>query len=602
MEYLYDISKEALWVSNKQIFQDSVQGIIEVEPVMLRFVDTPEFQRLRRLHQLGLANYVYPDCTHTRFEHSLGTYHLARRLVDAIQDDPQCASVRLSIGERISVMIAALCHDIGHGPLSHTWDRFLRQGGPNYSSYKHEDMSCLIIKRIVTKDDSLRDFLKESGVDLELVYALIRGSPTPELVIVSNSLNGLDVDKWDYIMRDSLHAGMGQGSGVIEVDRMLHFYRPAYHTSDDAWHMSFRSSEYSNVLRIFSQRTRLFRSVYCHKTTLAIEAMFIDILNALDSAHHLRDLSLRACAGDDNAIEDFLRLDEHCLWAMASSQYLHVPRTSPLIKANLRRSAQLCQRIEFRQLYSFVGKFFVIEKESPVDERSSHHVKYESDLSALLDNVSEAEDTPDTIEMEKLDTEVQILTEILQKLPPESPIRSVDELRLVVTAHSSNSTGGEPTFFAYKTLSSAFSIIRPLAKAYCCSLLWTGPFQDRGVTRSLRGPAPAPPCLIKALKSWLVEKGATRTMLATQGVSSELLHLDPRINIETGKFIGQVTKSRGDINKEHFVPEGVRCAEGGCWVAKAASPPQPVGKTIPPLLDTRSFISDQVFVNQTTAI
>ncbi|VDK34327.1 unnamed protein product [Taenia asiatica] len=532
--------------SRTKIFQDSVQGIIEVEPVLLRFVDTPEFQRLRRLHQLGLANYVYPDCTHTRFEHSLGTYHLARRLVDAIQDDPQCASVRLSIGERISVMIAALCHDIGHGPLSHTWDRFLRQGGSNYSSFKHEDMSCLIIKRIVTKDDSLRDFLKDNGVDLELVYALIRGNPTPELVerlqektfifeamnvklgftspflvrfwtfdfilqIVSNSLNGLDVDKWDYIMRDSLHAGMGQGSGVIEVDRMLHFYRPAYHTSDDAWHMSFRSSEYSNVLRIFSQRTRLFRSVYCHKTTLAIEAMFIDILNALDSAHHLRDLSLRACAGDDNAIEDFLRLDEHCLWAMASSQYLHVPETSPQIKANLRRSAQLCQRIEFRQLYSFVGKFFVIEKKSLVDERNPHHVTYESDLSALLDNVSEAEDTPDTIEVEKLDTEVQILTEILQKLPPESPIRSVDELRLVVTAHSSNSTGGEPTFFAYKTLSSAFSIIRPLAKAYCCSLLWTGPFQDRGFTRSLRGPAPAPPCLIKALKSWLVEKGATRT-------------------------------------------------------------------------------------------
>lgn len=220
------------------------------------------------------------------------------------------------------------------------------------------------------------------------------------LQIVSNSLNGIDVDKWDYIMRDSLHAGMGQGSAVIETDRMLRFYRPAYHTSDDAWHMSFRSSEYSNVLRIFSQRSRLFRSVYSHKTTLAIEAMFIDILNALDSAHHLRDLSLRACAGDDNAMEDFLRLDEHCLWAMASSQYLHVPETPLQIKANLRRSAQLCQRIEFRQLYSFAGKFFVIEKKILVGECSPPRVKYESDLSALLDDVSEAEDTPDVIEVE----------------------------------------------------------------------------------------------------------------------------------------------------------------------------------------------------------
>ncbi|KAL5111154.1 Deoxynucleoside triphosphate triphosphohydrolase SAMHD1 [Taenia crassiceps] len=506
--------------SRTKIFQDSVQGIIEVEPVLLRFIDTPEFQRLRRLHQLGVAYYVYPDCTHTRFEHSLGTYHLARRLVDAIQADPGCAPVRLSNGERISVMIAALCHDIGHGPLSHTWDRFLKQGGPDYSHLKHEDMSCLVIKRIVAKDELLRDFLVNSGVDLELVYALIRGHPTPELVkklqkktfifeIVSNSLNGNDVDKWDYIMRDSLHAGMGQGSGVIEVDRMLRFYRPAYHTSDDAWHMSFRASEYSNVLHIFSQRLRLFRSVYFHKTALAIETMFIDILNALDSAHHFRDMSLRACAGDDNAIEEFLRLDEHCLWAMASSQYLHVSGTSLQIEADMRRSARLCQRIELRQLYSFVGKFFVIEEKTLVDKCNSPHVKYESNLSGLLDNASEAEDAPYVIKVEKLDTDIQILTEIFQKLPPESSIRSVDELRLVVTTHSSNSTDGEPTFFAYKTLSSAFSIIRPLAKAYCCFLLWTGPSQDRGVSRSLREPTSAPSCLIKAFKSWLVEKGTT---------------------------------------------------------------------------------------------
>nr|CDS16351.1 Metal dependent phosphohydrolase HD region [Echinococcus granulosus] len=507
--------------SRTKIFQDSVQGIIEVEPIILRFIDTPEFQRLRRLHQLGIVNYVYPDCTHTRFEHSLGTYHLAKRLVDAIQADPECASVRLSIGERMSVLIAALCHDLGHGPLSHTWELFLKQGGSDYNKFKHENMSCLITERIVAKDEPLRDLLKDSGVDLELVYALIRGHPTPELVerlrektfifeIVSNSLNGNDVDKWDYIMRDSLHAGLGQGSGVIEVERMLRFYRPAYHASGDAWHMSFRSSEASNVLRIFSQRTRLYHSVYSHKTTLALGAMFVDILNALDSILQLRDLSLRACAGDDHAMEAFLRLDEHLLWAMASSQYLLPPETSPTIKANLR---QLCQRIEFRQLYSFVGKFLLAEIKTVINEHDSLSANdNRSDLSKLLDNACEAEDKPeDVIKVEKLGTEAQILTEILRKLPPRSSVRSVDELRLVVTTHSSNSTDGESTFFAYKTLPNAFSITRPLTKIYCCSLLWTGPLQKGSATRLLRGPTPAPPCLVEALNSWLGEKRAAQT-------------------------------------------------------------------------------------------
>ena len=79
----------------------------------MRFVDTPEFQRLRQLYQLGLARFVYPACTHSRFEHCIGTYHLATRLVDAIQNDPNCSTVRLSEGERLSVMLAALCHDLG---------------------------------------------------------------------------------------------------------------------------------------------------------------------------------------------------------------------------------------------------------------------------------------------------------------------------------------------------------------------------------------------------------------------------------------------------------------------------------------------------------
>lgn len=80
---------------------------------MLRFIDTVEFQRLRRLHQLSLSNHIYPNCTHTRFEHCLGTYHLAKCLVDAMEKDVKPQEARLSRGEGLSIMIAALCHDLG---------------------------------------------------------------------------------------------------------------------------------------------------------------------------------------------------------------------------------------------------------------------------------------------------------------------------------------------------------------------------------------------------------------------------------------------------------------------------------------------------------
>ncbi|VUZ42264.1 unnamed protein product [Hymenolepis diminuta] len=350
-----------------KVFQDPVQGLIDVEQILLRFIDTPEFQRLRRLHQLGLANHVYPACTHTRFEHCLGTYYLARRLTDAINSEDNYE--KLSANESLSIRIAALCHDLGHGPFSHTWEKFILQGGPHYKVFEHEEMSCLILRSIVAKDEILQKMLKEKGVDLNLVCDLIRGHPSPEVAkqignrkfifeIVSNAQNGNDVDKWDYIMRDSLHAGFGQGSSIIELDRLIRFYRPALDPADGAWHMAFRASERENVLRIFSQRLCLYRKLYSHKTTRALEAMYLDIFNALDPILHLRDICLSAASGDSEALHEFLRLDEHSLWSMASSGFPRLLKeSSPEIEENLRRCRILCQRIQLRQFYSLVGRF-----------------------------------------------------------------------------------------------------------------------------------------------------------------------------------------------------------------------------------------------------
>ncbi|VDD80200.1 unnamed protein product [Mesocestoides corti] len=478
-------------ITNKKptkIIQDAVHGIVEVEGLLMRFIDTPEFQRLRRLNQVGVTRYVYPVCTHTRFEHSLGTYHLTKRLLDAIQADLSNEVIRLTEGECTSLMLAALCHDLG----------------------KHEEISCRIIQRIVNKDEHLRTLLNDAGVDLDLVYALIRGHATPELKIISNSLNGNDVDKWDYIMRDSFHAGLGQGSCVIELERLLRFYRPAYHASDDSWHMSFRVSELENVMRVFTQRLRLRSSVYAHKTTLAIEAMFIDIFNALDPVLHLRDLSLRAATGDNSALDAFLRMDEHCIWGIASCYSIWPFKILPDMAENLRRSACLCERIQTRQLYSIVGCFYAVREIDVVNAQEPLEVDCEA-LTArkivLMATLYDADKgQKNAIQREILGTESEILEEIFAKLPHNSPVRSVRELRLVSDLQSSNSTDDPPTFFVYRTLADTFSITQPLTKVCCFLLLWSGPFQDDEDGPPLHTPSPVPPCLTEALEAWRREK------------------------------------------------------------------------------------------------
>ncbi|VUZ42262.1 unnamed protein product [Hymenolepis diminuta] len=506
-----------------KVFQDPVQGLIDVEQILLRFIDTPEFQRLRRLHQLGLANHVYPACTHTRFEHCLGTYYLARRLTDAINSEDNYE--KLSANESLSIRIAALCHDLGHGPFSHTWEKFILQGGPHYKVFEHEEMSCLILRSIVAKDEILQKMLKEKGVDLNLVCDLIRGHPSPEVAkqignrkfifeIVSNAQNGNDVDKWDYIMRDSLHAGFGQGSSIIELDRLIRFYRPALDPADGAWHMAFRASERENVLRIFSQRLCLYRKLYSHKTTRALEAMYLDIFNALDPILHLRDICLSAASGDSEALHEFLRLDEHSLWSMASSGFPRLLKeSSPEIEENLRRCRILCQRIQLRQFYSLVGRFDLNVKKPLPKCRSCS--KNQQDISRdgrfFLDSTfAEAGNRLlSALEVETLGDKDKILGEIFAKLPPNSPVKSVNELRLTVTVQATNSTNEPPIFFAYDSLPDAYSFSYSYVKLYNCLVLWTGPIQwDTEVDLSIRGPPKVPDCLVKAFEDWINEKRA----------------------------------------------------------------------------------------------
>ena len=186
---------------------DSIHKTITIPDIVMDFIDTPEFQRLRRVKQLGAAVFVYPTATHSRFEHSIGCGHLARKLMTCIRDNQR--ELDISNRDIDIIQLAGTLHDIGHGPFSHVFERVK----PDFC---HENMSCDIIDHINNRLKKLTD-----GV-LTSVKDLIRGKsktlPKWKLQIIANHYNYIDVDKLDYIVRDSRMVGFCDN---IDYDRIF---------------------------------------------------------------------------------------------------------------------------------------------------------------------------------------------------------------------------------------------------------------------------------------------------------------------------------------------------------------------------------------------
>ncbi|CAL8106298.1 unnamed protein product [Calicophoron daubneyi] len=508
-------------MEHPKIIQDAVHGMIELDPIALLIVDTPEFQRLRQIRQMGLSYFVFPSCQHTRFEHSIGTYHMAARLVGEIQNDSSYVGPKMSESEQLAVKIAALCHDLGHGPFSHTWENHMERGGSRYYGYKHEKMSCLVLERIVRNKKILQKRLAEAGVDLELIKSLIMGKPLEDekvthllrLVspnrpyiyeILSNAANGTDVDKWDYLLRDCLHAGMGHGNASIDLDRLMHFYRPAPHTSGDEgdsgfldpekprsgkgeckWHLSFRDTELENVLRTFSLRQHLHKKLYQHKTVNSISQMVLDILDMIEPIMKLREISLNALQTGE--LDAFLELDDSLLWDIYRKRLPCLKTGQP--NARLDLAHQIFYRILTRNLYVYIDTVFEVHDSEPDISPSqasaalARNTKHRRSVASCLEThepFSNETLPPDGKIVGRLssseveDTASLILNGVYSHLPPGSGITDRSELLVTKSIFRSNSTTLAPHFYCYTRLGKTFIYREPLRTVYAYRLYWRG--------------------------------------------------------------------------------------------------------------------------------
>ncbi|BCS91827.1 HD domain-containing protein [Metallosphaera javensis (ex Sakai et al. 2022)] len=236
----------------KRVF-DEVHGTIELDDLAVKLVDLPEFQRLRRIRQTSLAYTVYPGATHTRFSHSLGTYYLADKIGNKLVKEGTINSEELNL-----VKIAALIHDLGQFPFSHAIESFYITKGLG-----NKELRELVIKNYIS------DVLDEFGIDHRKVRDLLDGSSMLTSVIDGD----VDVDRMDYLIRDSTHTGIQLGR--IDLDRLI--FTISYRENG----ISIQDKGIISLENFYLSRLHMYQAVYYHKTILGYELFLRSIYSKL---------------------------------------------------------------------------------------------------------------------------------------------------------------------------------------------------------------------------------------------------------------------------------------------------------------------------------
>jgi len=287
--------------------KDPIYGYIRLSDVEKTIIDTLAVQRLRRIRQLAGAEYVYPAANHTRFEHVLGAMYLAGVVAENLP-------VNLSKEERQKVRLAALLHDVGHAPFSHLFEPLLVK----YLNRNHEAVSTWIIA-----DSALTDVISSLGFDpkelSELAVGKLSRTDKPFLnQIISSSF---DVDKMDFVVRDSYHTGAGYGS--VDVFRLI------YTMDVVQGNLAADITALPTLESLILARLESFRAIYFHRACRAVQMM---LLKALENAKE--DLEILKVKTAD----EYLEWDDYGIW---SKLYTN-PRSRGIIKALSERRLLKC--------------------------------------------------------------------------------------------------------------------------------------------------------------------------------------------------------------------------------------------------------------------
>ncbi|HET8858824.1 HD domain-containing protein [Marivirga sp.] len=277
---------------------DPIYGFITIKSDLLFSIfNHPYFQRLRRIRQLGLSELVYPGATHTRFHHALGATHLMGLVLDQLKEK----DIPINELEYESAQIAILLHDIGHGPFSHALEYSLIKG------ITHENISLQFMKILN----------KEFSGKLDTAIAMFKNTYKRKFFhqLISSQL---DVDRLDYLNRDSFYTGVSEGN--ISVDRIISHLNVV----DDE--IVVEEKAIYSIENFLNARRLMYWQVYLHKTALSAERMLVHLISRAKEVHSLdnispslryfleNDFTLEEFQENPNIVHQFSKLDDADIW------------------------------------------------------------------------------------------------------------------------------------------------------------------------------------------------------------------------------------------------------------------------------------------------
>ena len=288
-------------MKSQKILNDPVYGFITIpSELIFAIIDHPYFQRLRRIRQLGLTDFVYPGALHTRFHHALGAMHLMSITLDNLR----IKGTDISEEEYEAALIAILLHDIGHGPFSHALEYSLLRGIP------HEELSLLTIELLN----------EEFGGQLTLALRIFK-SQYPKKFLHQLVSSQLDIDRLDYLQRDCFFTGVSEGT--IGADRIIKMMA----VKDDQ--LVIEEKGIYSIENFLSARRLMYWQVYLHKTTVSAEKMLINLIQRAknlaqggrnffvteEMAYFMsQEVSLADFKADSSLLKKFLQLDDFDIW------------------------------------------------------------------------------------------------------------------------------------------------------------------------------------------------------------------------------------------------------------------------------------------------
>ena len=327
------IGRELKRLDETKVLKDPVHSYIHIHyEVIWNCLDSKEFQRLRRIRQLGGDFQVYPTAEHSRFSHSLGVYEIVRRMVTEV--NTLCAE--LTEYEKVCVMLAGLLHDVGHGPFSHAFE--------HVTNHSHEEYTAKIILGDTELNSILRAVSKKMPEDIVSII-----QHTHENDILNQIVSGqLDADRMDYLLRDSYFTATSYGQ--FDLERILRTMR-VRKTSEGRKVIVVKHTGIHSVEDYIMARYQMYWQVYYHPVARSYEAVFIQLFNRLkdifkDNKDYFEDMKVLIPFLEKAEVseEEYFRLDENSLLYCCAL----IQDKDDVI------AADLAKRLQNRKLFEYV--------------------------------------------------------------------------------------------------------------------------------------------------------------------------------------------------------------------------------------------------------